>query len=275
MSELYEALDRTVRQQRDLFFGKYPAFVVDADDPEMRGRCRLTIPSVLGEGTSQWAVPVVPYGGGAGFGALAVPPVGAQVVAEFLGGDPSFPLWTGTFWRTGGEVPAEFGEGGGQPLKLFKTEAGHVLSFADKEGEEVMTLRSAAKAELVMDAQGSLQLTGSDGGTVHLDAAAGTITIADANGNSVELSPSGLECKDASGNTITCSGGGVEIKSSAVVNIEGAMVTVAGSGGEPLIKGTSFMAAFNTHTHATGTGPSSPPVVPMTPAMLTTKSTAS
>ena len=64
------------------------------------------------------------------------------------------------------------------------------------------------------------------------------------------------------------------MKSSAVVNIEGSQVTVAGAGGEPMIKGTTFLSMFNSHTHVTGVGPSGPPVPPLTPAVLTTKSTA-
>ena len=65
-------------------------------------------------------------------------------------------------------------------------------------------------------------------------------------------------------------------KLGAVVTIEGSMVTVAGSGGEPLIKGATFLGLFNSHIHTcTAPGaPSSPPMVPLTPAVLTTKSTA-
>lgn len=269
-----QALEGAIRGQRNRYWGKYRAFVADADDPEGLGRVKLTVPSVLGEATSDWALPCVPYGGGEDFGFLAVPPVGAQVIAEFLEGDISSPVWTGAFWRRKSETPAEHCEGGGQSLKILKTESGHLLSFQDKAGEEAITLRTAAEAEILMDAEGSIQLTDKGGAKVTLDAEASEIRVEDASGNSLVMSSSGVTVKDASGNEITAAASGVTVKSSAVISIEGSMVSIAGSGGEPLIKGASFLALFNTHTHGTGVGPSTPPVVPLTPSVLTTKSTA-
>ncbi|SHE31939.1 hypothetical protein SAMN05444273_10185 [Litoreibacter ascidiaceicola] len=274
MSEIFQALESTIRKQQRSYFGKYRAFVADVEDPDLRGRCKLVIPSVLGTETSDWALPVVPYGGGEGFGMLAVPPVGSQVVAEFLEGDAASPMWTGTFWRTGGEVPEEYAD---QAVKLIKTESGHVLSLDDTDGTEVLTLKSAADASMVLDQDGSMILTDAAGATVTLDAAGGELTVADGNGNELVMTSSGITCTDANGNEISMSGSGVEVKSSATVNIEGSMVTVAGSGGEPLIKGSTFLSLFNAHTHnATSIGaPTSPPLVPLTPSVLTTKSTAS
>lgn len=277
MSELFATVENTVRQQANRYPGKYRAVVVEVDDPQAMARVKLSIPSVLGDQTSEWALPVMPYGGGDQFGFVAVPPVGAAVVAEFLESDPSQPMYTGTFWRTRDEVPSEHADGGQQTLKVLKTESGHFLSFQDEEGEETITLKSKAEAEMVLDHEGSFVLTDSAGSTVTLDAAAGELTVADANGNSMVMSSSGIACTDSNGNEITTSGSGVEIKASATVNIEGSMVTVAGSGGEPLIKGSTFLSMFNTHTHnATSIGaPTSPPIVPLTPSVLTTKSTAS
>jgi hypothetical protein len=168
-------------------------------------------------------------------------------------------------------------ESAGKPeVKAIKTESGHLIALDDTSGAEVLTVQSKAAASAVMDHQGSLVLTDSAGATVTLDAAAGEITVADANGNSMVMSAGGITCKDAAGNEISTSGGGVTVKSSAVVNIEGSMVTVAGAGGEPLVKGATFLGMFNSHIHTcTAPGaPSSPPIVPLTPAVLTTKSTA-
>lgn len=276
MSDLFKTIESTIRGQRNRYWGKYRAIVVDVNDPQAMGRVKLSIPSVLGTETSDWALPVVPYGGGDQYGFLAVPPVDSAVVAEFLEGDPSQPMWTGAFWRQAAQVPQDHADAG-QPVKVLMTESGHKLVFADMDGEEQITLHSSAGAEMVMDANGSLVLTDSGGATVKLDVEAGELTVADANGNSLVMSSSGITCTDANGNEIKAAGSGVEIKSSATVNIEGAMVTIAGSGGEPLIKGSTFLSLFNSHVHnATAPGaPTSPPVVPLTPAVLTTKSTAS
>jgi uncharacterized protein involved in type VI secretion and phage assembly len=274
MSELFNAIETSVRAQATKYYGKFRAFVVDNEDPQRMGRVKLRIPSVLGEIESDWALPCFAYGGGDQYGMIAVPPVDAAVVAEFLEGDASSPMWTGTFWRTGDEVPEEF-ENPAQ--KVLRTETGHKIVFDDTADAETITITSKAEAEVLMDAAGSIILTDSAGATVTLDAEAGELTVADANGNELVMTSSGITCTDANGNEITAAGSGVEIKSSATVNIEGSMVTVAGSGGEPLIKGSTFLSLFNAHTHnATSIGaPTSPPIVPLTPSVLTTKSTAS
>lgn len=272
----FTAIEKTVRQQQNRYYGKYRAFVADNEDPDTRGRCKLTVPSVLGETVSDWALPCFAYGGGQGFGVVAVPPTGAQVVAEFMEGDISTPLWTGAFWRTTDEVPEEFTGNSAPSAKVMKTESGHVLVFEDKDGEETVTLKSTAEAVLEMDPNGSFALTDSGGATVTLDASSSEIKIEDANGNSMVMSSSGITVKDGSGNEIATTSGGINIKAPATVTIEGASVALGGSGGEPLIKGTTFLASFNAHTHiCTAPGaPSGPPVPPLTPAALTTKTTA-
>lgn len=273
MDQIINALDATIRQTRGKYYGKFRAFVVDTADPLALGRCKLTIPSVLGAQTSDWALPCVAYGGGSDFGFLMVPPVGSQVVAEFLEGDLSSPLWTGTFWRQASELPAE--QAGTPAIKVLKTESGHVLTFDDTDGAEAVTLTSAHEAVILLDPDGAIILTDQAGSKVTLDAAGSQILVEDANGNSITMSSTGIICADANGNEIATSGSGLTIKSSAVISIEGSMVAIAGSGGEPLIKGSTFLSMFNTHVHTTTApgSPTSPPVVPLTPAVLTTKST--
>jgi hypothetical protein len=271
MSNALQALEKTIRKQKTSYFAKYRAFVADNDDPEILGRIKLTIPSVLGEAVSDWALPCMPYGGGADYGMLTVPPIGAQVIAEFLEGDPSSPVWTGTFWRQPSEMPSEYQ---GTTTKIFKTESGHLMSFEDEDSAEQITLRSAAGAELVMDPDGAIVLTDQAGSKVTLDAPGSQIAIEDANGNSLVMSSAGISCTDANGNEIKAAASGIELKSSAVITLEGSMISVAGAGGEPIVKGATFLSLFNSHTHATGVGPSGPPLPPLTPAVLTTKSTA-
>jgi uncharacterized protein involved in type VI secretion and phage assembly len=266
--DLFESI--ATRQSRT-YAGKYRAFVVDNRDPERRGRLRLRVPSLLAEAVTDWALPCFPFGGTAGQGWLSVPAVDAQVLCEFIEGDLSAPVWSGTFWRSAEEVPEEVDKD--EPsLHLFKTAAGHTLSFEDREDGEVALLRSAKHAEVRLDEKGSITLTGRDGATVTLDADSGELTVADANGNAIKLDSGGLSASDSSGNRIETAASGIKVSSSATVTIEGAQVALAGSGGEPLVKGNSFMALFNAHTHA---GPGSPPVTPMTPLQLSWKTTSS
>ena len=78
MSNGLQELEKTIRKQKASYAGKYRGFVADNEDPEARGRIKLRVPSVLGEASTDWALPCMPYGGAAGLGMLYVPPVGAQ-----------------------------------------------------------------------------------------------------------------------------------------------------------------------------------------------------
>jgi len=62
--------------------------------------------------------------------------------------------------------------------------------------------------------------------------------------------------KDKNGNTLELSSSGFVVKSDAI--------KVGGPGAsESMVLGDAFMQLFNSHTHGTGVGPSSPPVMPM------------
>ncbi len=268
----FQVFERTVRQQRTRYWGKYRAFVADNADPEGLGRCKLLIPSVLGEVNSDWALPAFAYGGSADMGIIRVPPVDAQVIAEFLEGDLASPIWTGTFWRRKSEVPSEYAD---PQTKVMKTEAGHLFVCDDTSGSEKVLLQPQSGAKLEFNAEGDTEITDQNGAKVQISAANGEIIIEDSNGNSMTFSASGIAATDRSGNEITTTASGIEVKG-ATINIEGQSVTVGGPGGEPLLKGTSFMALFNAHTHTcTAPGaPSGPPLAPLTPAQLTIKTTA-
>jgi phage baseplate assembly protein gpV len=90
-------------------FGKFRGRVEDNTDPLHLGRVRVSSPTGLGEGVSDWAMPCVPYAG-PGVGFLMMPPVGAGVWVEFEEGEMSRPIWTGCFWAPGEEHEAASGD---------------------------------------------------------------------------------------------------------------------------------------------------------------------
>src|SRR5262249_1712794 len=98
------------------FWGKHRGEVTDNDDPQTMGRLKVKVPSVLGD-TELWAMPCVPYAGDS-VGFYVLPKAGAGVWVEFEGGDPSFPIWTGCYWRAG-ELPSE---ATAATIRLWKTE---------------------------------------------------------------------------------------------------------------------------------------------------------
>jgi Type VI secretion system/phage-baseplate injector OB domain len=86
------------------YYGKYRGLVIQNIDPLQIGRVMLQCPDVLGETPSSWAMPCVPAAG-IQAGIFIVPPIGSQVWVEFEQGNPDYPIWTGGFWGTVGDVP--------------------------------------------------------------------------------------------------------------------------------------------------------------------------
>jgi len=87
------------------YYGKYRGMVIENIDPQQIGRVMVQVPDVLGETPSTWALPCVPAAG-IQAGVFVVPPIGSQVWVEFEQGDPDYPIWTGGFWGTVGDIPA-------------------------------------------------------------------------------------------------------------------------------------------------------------------------
>ena len=132
----------------DRFYGKYRATVFDNDDPLGQGRLRATVPAVLADVPSGWALPCTPYPG-VGSGQYTIPAPGAGVWIEFEAGDPSYPIWTGGWWAQG-DVPTDASGGTTAPSrKLLRSEAGlivelddqtHTLTLSDAGGSNVATI---------------------------------------------------------------------------------------------------------------------------------------
>ena len=263
-----EEIDRISKWTSERLFGKYRAFVVDNKDPEKRGRLCLRIPSVLGSAETDWALPCFPFGGGSSYGWFAVPEEKAQVWAEFEEGDINRPIWTGVFWQHEEDVPPDAAKSP-PTTRIFQTPSGHIMQFDDEEGEESFRLLHPREAEININKDGNLVLLDASGANITLDAEGKKIIIEDANNNQLIMDSSGITVVDGNGNKIEMTASGVTVKGQQIV-IQGTQVMLGGQGGEPLIKGQSFMAFFNSHTHGTAMGPSAPPLVPMTPAQLST-----
>jgi len=123
-----QAITDILDRLRNRFYGKYRGTVTQVDAPTMRIKAK--IPSVLAGQESGWCMACVPYAGDeVGFAFL--PEEGAGVWIEFEGGDVSYPIWTGCYWRSG-EQPAD----GGPTVKAIVTKAGHKL-LLDDDGETI------------------------------------------------------------------------------------------------------------------------------------------
>jgi uncharacterized protein involved in type VI secretion and phage assembly len=98
---MFEAIEAILRLLEGRFYGKYRGIVTENDpgkDPDGLGRIKVKVSAVLKD-MEVWAMPCVPYAGdGAGF--VFIPDKDANVWVEFEGGDPSYPIWTGCFWKS-------------------------------------------------------------------------------------------------------------------------------------------------------------------------------
>jgi uncharacterized protein involved in type VI secretion and phage assembly len=154
-------------QTRARFYGKYRGLVSSVQDPQGLGRIKARIPEVLGETESPWALPSIPYAGGK-LGFHSIPPVGAGVWMEFEAGDVSRPIWSGCWWGKDDLPQDEKGGTASPALKIWRTEAGLLLSF-DDDGKTI-TLSDGNGKNLVT-------LTTGDGG-IRVQAAAKVVVEA-------------------------------------------------------------------------------------------------
>jgi hypothetical protein len=118
------------------FHGKYRGVVANNVDPSQLARVQVSVPSVFGPGRMAWAMPCVPYAGKR-VGWFVLPPLGANVWVEFEGGDPDLPIWTGCFWGTADDLPAN------PPIaetKVLRTES-TTVTISDLPGAGGVTMQ--------------------------------------------------------------------------------------------------------------------------------------
>jgi uncharacterized protein involved in type VI secretion and phage assembly len=116
---MLEILERV----RNRFYGKYRGTVTDIDADTLRIKAK--VPAVLGQQKTGWCMPCVPYAG-SNVGFAFLPEEGTGVWIEFEGGDVSYPIWTGCYWRTD-EQP----EDATPTVKAIVTKSGHKILLDD------------------------------------------------------------------------------------------------------------------------------------------------
>ena len=259
------------RRAQDKYYGKYRGFVVSNEDPNRLGRLRLRIPSVLGTAVTDWALPCLPFGGTAGLGWFMIPEQDAQVWVEFEEGELRRPIWVGTFWQRSGDTPAD-AQRTPPTARLLQTSAGHILQLDDEDSKEQIRLHHAGGAELHIDENGTITITDQAGNAITLDADQKQVSFADTNNNAITMSATGVKIVDGNHNSIELASSGVTISSAGQIVLDAKTVQLGGAGGEPVIKGTGFLALFATHVH-TAAGPGSPTTPPNPQGESTTLST--
>jgi hypothetical protein len=143
MEKLVVELTEAVRSR---YFGKYRGIVKDNEDPKNLGRIKASVPEVLGDVVSGWALPCVPYAG-EGTGQYTIPPPGAGVWIEFEAGDPSRPIWSGCWWGSDGLPEDNAGTAATPPLKIIRSEKGLMVTLDD--GSQKITVSDRDGSNMV------------------------------------------------------------------------------------------------------------------------------
>jgi phage baseplate assembly protein gpV len=138
------ALLDVIERLRSRFFGKYRGVVVDVDAATMR--VKASVPAVLGDVPTGWARACTPFAGPS-MGFAFLPDIGSGVWIEFEGGDPSYPIWVGGYWRDG-EAPSD----ASASVRAIVTKAGQKI-LIDVDGGTV-TLEDQNGNKVTMDSAG-------------------------------------------------------------------------------------------------------------------------
>jgi len=161
------ALEDLVEHVRTRFYGLYRGIVTDNDDPSSLGRIQAQVPAVFGSVSTGWCMPCVPYAGSQ-VGMAFLPELGSGVWIAFEGGDVSYPIWVGGYWR-GSELPSDV-------------------------APDVKVIVTSSSLELKMDDDASsITLSDSNGNTVTLDSSGITLTNG---GQQVVISSSSVSVND-------------------------------------------------------------------------------
>jgi uncharacterized protein involved in type VI secretion and phage assembly len=139
-----QAITDILDRLRNRFFGKYRGTVTDVDASTLR--IKATVPAVLADQPTGWCMPCVPYAGD-GVGLAFLPEIGAGVWIEFEGGDVSYPIWVGCYWRDGEQPPDATPD-----VKAIVTKSGHKLLLDDDA--ESITLSDPNGNQMTMDSNG-------------------------------------------------------------------------------------------------------------------------
>jgi uncharacterized protein involved in type VI secretion and phage assembly len=137
---MMELLDRI----RNRFYGKYRGSVTDVDASTLRIKAK--VPAVLGDQETGWCMPCVPYAG-QNVGMAFLPEQGSGVWIEFEGGDVSYPIWTGCYWRSG-EQPSD----AAPKVKTIVTTAPHKI-LLDDDGQSI-TISDSNQNKITLDSSG-------------------------------------------------------------------------------------------------------------------------
>lgn len=233
------------------YYGIYRGIVTDNRDPLKRGRIYARVPGVGQQAAPEvWIYPAM-EGAGQDRGSFWPPEIGDSVWVSFSNGDPSKPLvyWSGWYGESKGkgisDLPAEFAYQDDSPVRRgFVTRGGHRVVFSDAEGDERVEIAWHKPKASEPDKEKTPPREGDVGTTAFLKFTE----------NGIEL-----QVKDQKTKLIIEDG---------KLTIDAVDVLIATGADTPAVRGRELDTWLKSHTHGTAWGPSSPPLSPPPPSIL-------
>lgn len=192
--------------------GVVNAIVTDNDDPDGRGRVKISFPTTSDDYVSGWAR-TVQAGAGGHRGWAVLPEIGDEVLVSFEHGRFDRPYVLGGLYNGVDEPKHGWGEhvsGGEVVRRSFTSRTGMVVEFVEEAGEERLELSTNDAAQKV-----TLLQTGEMGIRIIAEGPVAVIAKTDAS------------IATESG-TVTIKGANVAIEATSALDLKGATVKVAG-----------------------------------------------
>jgi len=214
---LYESMGapRDKARQSEQVNGLLTAIVSNSKDPQKLGRIKVKFLAREEENESDWA-PVASLIGGKQRGAFFLPEVGDEVLVAFLNGNVDYPVIIGTLWSTEDKPPEQNADGKNN-IKLYKSRAGHTVTFSD-------------------DSQGKkakIEIKSSSGNTITLDDASGKekVEIKDKTGkNKITMDATKKSIEIAGDMQINIKAKTINIEGETALNLKSKVLKIESSG---------------------------------------------
>lgn len=273
------------------YYGLYRGVVMRNDDPDKRGRIQVKVLLVGHTDTlNVWVDPAFD-GAGTNRGSFFPPEVGDSVRVGFEFGRSDRPVIYFGGWFGIDDLPTEFaytenqelaGQTGGVPVperRGFVTRKGHRLVVSDVDGQEMVELAwhkpaptdpartadqqgdrsktadrtTGQSATLTFTPDGDVVVTNQNGSTITLSAKNRNVVVLDENQNMLTLDKTGVT---------------VDASKTGSIFFKAGQINVGDGADSPGVRGRELNSWLVSHTHGTAWGPSTPPLSPPPPSIL-------
>jgi uncharacterized protein involved in type VI secretion and phage assembly len=164
-----------------LWYGVYPAVVVDIKDPDGQGRVKVRLPwspDTGGAGCELWAR-LATLMGGDNRGSWFIPDVDDEVLVACEAGQALRLYVVGALWNGKDRAPESMDDAGRNNKKVLRSRNGVKLTLNDQDGQEQMILETPAGQKVTLkDGPGVVQIEDGNGNSVKLDTAGITVVAA-------------------------------------------------------------------------------------------------